>query len=554
MEAFEMLRLMGMFAMNCWTSVFKPGISTDMAPKQLSIAFCILGLAAVSALAHSVSLTTVQNSNLTVRAATLLTNGVHGLTNNPATFMVSGVNASSSNGGQVVLTKKRAWVRRYNSPANSEDQAIHSAADQAGNVVVTGYSVGQGTSYDFATVKYSALGVPLWTNRYDGPAHLDDYVRRVAVDSAGNVYVAGDSASGTRRDVAVVKYSSNGARLWARRFNSRGTNTVYLNAMVVDRSGNVFFSPFDTDNPNRGIVTIKMNTSGIPLWTNRFDSSIPISDHLNDMAVDYAGNLFVTGNSGTGYVTLKYAPNGTALWTNRCAAGDIASDIAIDAHGNVIITGDDMGSPRKYVTVKYSNSGTPLWTNILAAASYQGGNVPAVVTDARRNVFIAGGSAGAQGANSDFRILKLSRDGVPIWTNRFFQPNIGNGFLGGVCVDVIGNFYLTAHSTDVHGRNYITAKYGGNGGFLLWRDRYNGPANGHDYSTSIVTGPGGNVVVTGGSDGGVTQGDFATIGYIDYITYTPPHNFIGTDTFMFSVSDSLGNMTTATATVSVQDP
>ena len=47
--------------------------------------------------------------------------------------------------------------------------------DERGNVLVTIASDGYGTLYDYATIKYSNAGVPLWTNRYNGPANKSDY-------------------------------------------------------------------------------------------------------------------------------------------------------------------------------------------------------------------------------------------------------------------------------------------------------------------------------------------------------------------------------------------
>jgi len=42
------------------------------------------------------------------------------------------------------------------------------AVDSAGNAYVTGFSEGIGTSWDFVTIAYASVGVPLWTNYYNG--------------------------------------------------------------------------------------------------------------------------------------------------------------------------------------------------------------------------------------------------------------------------------------------------------------------------------------------------------------------------------------------------
>jgi len=52
--------------------------------------------------------------------------------------------------------------------------------DGSGNVFVTGDSAsGSGfDTADYATIAYSNAGVPLWTNRYNGPANLKTAVRK----------------------------------------------------------------------------------------------------------------------------------------------------------------------------------------------------------------------------------------------------------------------------------------------------------------------------------------------------------------------------------------
>ena len=69
------------------------------------------------------------------------------------------------------------------------------AVDSSNNVIVTGYSAGSEGDYDYATIKYSSAGVPLWTNRYNGPANSEDEPIAVAVDGSNNVIVTGYSLS-----------------------------------------------------------------------------------------------------------------------------------------------------------------------------------------------------------------------------------------------------------------------------------------------------------------------------------------------------------------------
>ena len=64
-----------------------------------------------------------------------------------------------------------------------------------GNVVVLGTSSrGDAASGDYYTAKYAAAdGALLWEKRYNGPADGDDQATAVAVDGSGNVVVTGIS-------------------------------------------------------------------------------------------------------------------------------------------------------------------------------------------------------------------------------------------------------------------------------------------------------------------------------------------------------------------------
>ena len=72
------------------------------------------------------------------------------------------------------------------------------AADAGGNAIVTGYVFGTNV-----TIKFSAAGMPMWTNRYG-----TNYGRSIATDPNGNVFVTGQSYTGTNDGFVVVNYAA----------------------------------------------------------------------------------------------------------------------------------------------------------------------------------------------------------------------------------------------------------------------------------------------------------------------------------------------------------
>ena len=118
---------------------------------------------------------------------------------------------------------QQEWVSIYNGPGNNYDEAHSIAVDGLGNVYVTGASktgTGAGTE-DFTTIKYDVAGVEQWVSRYNGPGNGYDEAFDIAVDDSGNVYVTGFSLGiGTGYDYATVKYNSAGVQQWASRYNA----------------------------------------------------------------------------------------------------------------------------------------------------------------------------------------------------------------------------------------------------------------------------------------------------------------------------------------------
>src|ERR1051325_9910210 len=133
------------------------------------------------------------------------------------------------------------WTNRYDGGFyNFYDYATAVAVDSSGNVFVTGYSVGSTGNHDYVTIKYSGTGALKWTNVYNGPGNGADHANALAVDGSGNVFVTGDSFNGTNTDFATVAYSNDGTPLWTNFYNGPGNGGDVAVSVAVDTNGNVF--------------------------------------------------------------------------------------------------------------------------------------------------------------------------------------------------------------------------------------------------------------------------------------------------------------------------
>jgi uncharacterized delta-60 repeat protein len=421
----------------------------------------------------------------------------------------------------------QAWVQRYNGPGNGDDEAYAVAVDGSNNVVVTGASINSDSGYDYATIKYSSAGVPLWTNRYNGPGNGDDEASGVAVDGSNNVIVTGYSTgSGGNYDYTTIKYSSAGVPLWTNRYNGPGDFHDIATAVAVDGSNNVLVTGYSWG--GGGIwydyATIKYSSDGVPLWTNRYNGPGNLSDQAYAVVVDADNNVIVTGYSmgsvsSADYATLKYSSAGVPLWTNRyngpANSFDQANSVAVDGSNDVIVTGYSAGtgSGNDYTTIKYSSAGLPLWTNRYNGPGNGDDEAVAVASDGMNNVLVTGYSIG-DGNSYDYATLKYSSAGVPLWTNRYNGPGNGPDEATALAVDTGNNVIVTGYSTNsASGYDYATIKYS-SAGVPLWTNRYNGPANADDLAKALAVDHSGNVIVAGHSMGSGSDYDFATVKYI----------------------------------------
>lgn len=352
------------------------------------------------------------------------------------------------------------WARSYGGePEGCCPIATAVAVDGSNNVIVAGFAARNLPirSQDYAIVKYSGDGVPLWTNRYGEVGPLGYGYRNhpvaMAVDSSDNVILTGTSLEltnffgegGTNLAYLTIKISSNGTLLWADRWNGPRFNDA-ASAIAVDRGNNVIVTgTSENANYNTDCLTIKYSSDGARLWISHYDGPGNRNDAARAIAVDASNDVIVTGSSDIrtspgpdqlAYLTIKYSSEGVPLWTNiyKGLANDFAVAVAVDGSNSVIVTG--------YTVIKYSSEGVPLWTNI-----YNGGS--ALVVDGSNSVIVTSG----------IKTVKYSNAGVALWTNLCADIQYA-----AVAVDGKGNVIVTGdHSYSA--RTII--KYSG-AGLPLW--------------------------------------------------------------------------------------
>jgi uncharacterized delta-60 repeat protein len=236
------------------------------------------------------------------------------------TGMSRGIFGSSVSGDYVTIKYSTVgdsvWVKRCNGAGNNYDEPCAVVTDNAGNIYVTGFSwnISDPQSADYLTVKYNTAGDSLWVKRYNGPGNSRDEANGIAVDAAGNVYVTGVSAGTvTGYDYGTVKYSSSGAQQWVARYNGTPpTGYDEATAVALDNSGNVYVTGFSAVITGTGdFATIRYNPAGVQQWLHRYNGPGNNSDGAFCISVDNLGFVYVTGNSNNtalnvDYTTIKY--------------------------------------------------------------------------------------------------------------------------------------------------------------------------------------------------------------------------------------------------------
>lgn len=164
-------------------------------------------------------------------------------------------------------------------------------------------------------------------------------------DSSGNIYAAGSNGN------QVAKYNSSGVSQWS---YNHGADLL---GVCVNSSGDVFV----TGNSGTGTKTTrKLNSSGSAVW------SIDHTASTKAIAVDSSSNVYIVGDqSPVGlYMFRKYNSSGTLQWskTNGAYLFGLGRSVVVDADDNIWIGTEEPTLSGGSTMFKYDGSGSVIFS------------------------------------------------------------------------------------------------------------------------------------------------------------------------------------------------
>jgi hypothetical protein len=449
-------------------------------------------------------------------------------------------------------------------------------------------------SNDIFLAKYDASGNYLWAKSMGGTG--TDQGASLALDGSGSVYLAGafintvdfDPGVGTtNRNTGtntlngfVAEYTSaNGTYVIVGVLSSTSPTSVASQGITRDGSGNVYvtgnFSGTVDFDPGAGsanltsaggsdIFLAKYNASGNYIWAIGMGGTDNFGDGGNSLTLDGSGNVLLTGyfsgtvdfDPGDNTATLtsagrndiflaKYDASGNYVWARGMGGtspfGDVGSSLALDASGNVLLTGYfsgtvdfDPGAGTVNLTsvgftdiflAKYDALGIYVWAKRLGGTGLDAGT--SIALDGSGNVLLTGyfsGTAdfdpGASTANlisaggNDIFLAKYDASGNYVWAKGMGGTSADRGL--SLVLDGSGNVLLTgyfiltadfdpsaattANLTSAGVNDIFLSKYDASGNYI-WAKSIGGADA--DRGLSLVLDGSGNVMLTGSFSGTV---------------------------------------------------
>lgn len=420
------------------------------------------------------------------------------------------------------------WATSVYGPDLDQIKSVES--DKLGNVYVTGwyqdslyfnsttFFVASTSYYDGFIAKYDDQGNFIWARKFGG--NRDDAGYNMAIDSAGNVYIAGYSRSttplvydsfsftGTGNDKTfILKIDGNGNLIWGKLVTA-GTSNAYPTGIDVNNNNQLILTgtyAFLDLTIETTVLThagaedifyaMYSASDGTFHWAKRAYATY--YDYSNMAVIDDSGNCYISAITyggiiidgvgtlppgGTSYIGFLFKTDslGTFQWvkkySNTMSGGTELDGLEITRNGDLYITGwvgsgftinlndttfSDLGTAKHYLQ-KVDSDGNSIWTKIFPCSSLS--RINGIAVDSADRVFIGGYVSGS--VILDNITVSPATSGYSFFLGLIDKDgNVLDGAWGG---NKINNYGLDLIGADLSGGIYVGGFFGNTTGDFGW--------------------------------------------------------------------------------------
>ena len=268
----------------------------------------------------------------------------------------------------------------FTTTTRGTDDSINALAiDSSGRIIAGGYAT-EGGSPVFALARYLPSGAVDTTFAANGfstytPGDSDE-IESIALDSSGNIVVAGKATIGGNSGSVIGKFTSTGAydsTFGTSGFSSFISNSI-INSILIDTSGRIVAGGYKVVGGNNAFFLTRYNSSGTidsSFGTSGSTVTTPgTSDVINSVALDNSQNIYAAGSATIGGVTkfaiARYTTNGSidnsfgtsGFITSTPGTNDSIKSIILDTTGAIVAGGTaTVSGNNAFELARYSNLG-----------------------------------------------------------------------------------------------------------------------------------------------------------------------------------------------------
>ena len=235
-------------------------------------------------------------------------------------------------------------------------------------------------------------GALLWQRTKGGSAGDADFAWAVAVDSTGNVYVAGHEVTLTQGINAWIgKYSPDGELAWDDSIDAGIMGDEYAFAVTVDENDNPVFAGIEPDSDGHTACWLRAHdtSTGAPLWGMKRPADLDVEVSFEDLVVDRdTGDVYVVGGLydlqtfEPDALVLRFDPVGDAIvWERVLSANvmrpELATGVVLASNGDVIACGyfpnADNINDRDAWAVRIAPDQSEVWSQTFGSTNFDTG-------------------------------------------------------------------------------------------------------------------------------------------------------------------------------------